>query len=184
MNARKDKLVELFGRYIDLDLHLYVGHEIQCDVFDKMKEVAREAYDIVAPRVDAVVDYFDLLPCGEWKKSVEFAALNRYCIVRQSFREIGREVPKCRPTLLNNHCMGFEYTKGEDDGYPDLGWFSIPRDILMADTDDEAKKIVLGKACVVVATKTFELDCLLHKETEVKDKLDNLNMLIGGKVEA
>jgi len=184
MSARKDKLVELFDRYIDLDLHLYVGHELQCDVFDKMKEVAREACNIVAPRVDAVIDYFNSLPCGEWKKSVEFAALNRYCIVRQSFREIGSEVPKYRPTLLNNYNMGFEYTKGEDDEYPDLGWFSIPRDILMVDTDDEAKKIVLGKACVAVGVKTFELDCLLHKETEVKDKLDNMYQLLGGKVEA
>ena len=184
MSARKDKLVELFDRYVDLNLHLYVGHEIQCDVFDEMKEVAREAYDIVAPRVDAVVDYFDSLPYGEWKKSVEFVALNRYCLVRQSFREIGREVPKYRPMQLNNHDMGFEYTKGEDDEYPDLGWFSIPRDILMADTDDEAKKIVLGNACLEVGVKTFELDCLLHKETEVKDKLNNMYMLIGGKVEA
>ena len=62
--------------------------------------------------------------------------------------------------------MGFEWVKGDDDGYPETTCLGFMHELLLEDSDDEVKCMILQMADDDSSAAKFSLGVLLEKESE------------------
>ena len=159
MSERREKLEYLIKEYLDLDNKLYIGHDIQTDVFDESQKILDEVGRIVMPRVDMILDFYKTLPKGEWCKSESFSDWEFCC---------KRGCKRFRPCWLSKNRMGVEWIKGYDDDYPETTCLGFMHELLLEDSDDEVKRMILQKAAYDSGAAKLSLDVLLEKETECR----------------
>jgi len=159
MSERREKLEYLIKEYRDLENKLYIGNDFQTDVFDERKKILDEVGRIVSPRVDMILDFYKTLPKGEWCKSKAFSDWEFWC---------ERGCKRFRPSWLSKNMMGFEWVKGDDDGYPETTYLEFMHELLLEDSDNEVKCMILQKAAYDVGVAKLSLDVLLEKETECR----------------
>ena len=157
MSERKEKLEYLIKEYCDLENKLYIGHDIQTDIFDERQKILDEVGRIVMPRVDMILDFYKTLPKGEWCKSESFSDWEFWC---------ERGCKRFCPCWLSKNTMGFEWVKGDDDGYPETADIGFELELLLEDSDDEVKRMILQKADDDSSAAKFSLGVLLEKESE------------------
>ena len=157
MSERREKLESLIKEYRDLENKLYIGHDFQTDVFDERQKIFDEVGSIVMPRVDMILDFYKTLPKGEWCKSESFSDWEFWC---------ERGCKRFCPCWLSKNTMGFEWVKGDDDGYPETADIGFELELLLEDSDDEVKRMILQKADDDSSAAKFSLGVLLEKESE------------------
>lgn len=162
MSKRREKLEYLIKEYLDLENKLYIGHDIQTDVFDERQKIVDEVGRIVMPRVDMILDFYKTLPKGEWCKSETFSDWEFWC---------ERGCKRLRPYCLSKDMMFFELVKGDDDGYPEITCLKFIHELLLEDSDDEVKCMILQKADDDSSAAKFSLGVLLEKESECSELL-------------
>ena len=157
MSERREKLEYLIKEYRDLENKLYIGHDLQPDVFDERQKILDEVGRIVSPRVDMILDFYKTLPKGEWCKSESFSDWEFWC---------KRGCKRFRPCWLSKNMMGFEWIKGYDDDYPETTCLGFMHELLLEDSDDEVKCMILQMADDDSSAAKFSLGVLLEKESE------------------
>ena len=157
MSERKEKLEYLIKKYLDLENKLFIGHDIQTDVFDERQKIRDEVGRIVMPRVDMILDFFKTLPKGEWCKSESFSDWEFWC--ERGCRTFNAD-------WIDEKRMGFKWVKDYDEGYPVTAHLGFDLELLLEDSDDEVKRMVLQKADDDSSAAKFSLGVLLEKESE------------------
>ena len=168
MSERKEKLEYLIKEYRDLENKLYIGHDFQTDVFDERQKILDEVGRIVSPRVDMILDFYKTLPKGEWCKSETFSDWEFWC---------KRGCKRFRPCWLSKIMMGFEWVQGDDDGYPETANLGFDINMLLEDSDDEVKRIIIKQANAACDESVIVLETTLHNELSIQKRLEAMALM-------
>ena len=159
MSERREKLESIIKEYRDLDKQMYIGNDIQTDVLGEREKRLKAVMEIVKPRIDMILEFYKILPKGEWCKSKNFSDWEKW-------REGGCKTYK--PHWISTDMMGLEWLEGYDDGYPETAHLGFELELLLEDSDDEVKRMILQKAAYDSGAAKLSLDVLLEKETECR----------------
>lgn len=168
MSERREKLEYLIKEYLDLENKLYIGHDIQTDVFDERQKILDEVGRIVRPRVDMILDFYKTLPKGEWCKSESFSDWEFWC---------ERGCKRFRTCWLSKNMMGFEWVKGVDDDYPETTCLGFMHELLLEDSDDEVKRIIIKQANAACDESVIVLETTLHNELSIQKRLEAMALM-------
>jgi hypothetical protein len=168
MSERREKLEYLIKEYLDLDKHLYIGHDIQLDVYDKRTAKVKELEVIVKPRIDAILGFFKSLPEGRWRTSKYFCTWQYFC---------RRDSKNYKVEWIAEDKIGCEFYDGEDDGYPNRECFTIENELLLVDDEQEVKRMILKRARQDCDAEVLELEFLLGKEQCYQKRLEAMELM-------
>lgn len=169
MSERREKLEYLIKEYRDLENKLYIGHDFQPDVFDERQKILDEVGRIVSPRVDMILDFYKTLPKGEWCKSESFSDWEKW-------RKGGCKTYK--PDWISTDLMCLKWLEGYDDGYPETAHLGFELELLLEDSDDEVKRIILKMANEDAYGAKNRLEDILSNEEKCLNELDSLSRAI------
>lgn len=137
--TRREKLTSIIERVEGLNSKLYIGHEIQHEVFEKREDLIKEFCEIVKPRVDLIVGLLREMPDGAWKKPRRRGDPELRSVCKYAAR---KNRPRYRCEVVGANLTSFSCLIGEDDGAPERDWFSMPTAWLVENDDEKVKEIL------------------------------------------
>ena len=149
---RKEQIGSLLNRYIELSDKLYIGHDIQTDVYNEREGILKQIEEVSLDRINFIFSVFDSLPKGEWCKPSgkgTFEALRWY-------RELLKPVPLIA-SWARKESVGYHFCIGEDDEYPETAILEIPIDWLTEDENDVRHQMLIA-ADYLATLKFRDLD--------------------------
>ena len=171
---RKDQIESLFNRYIELNDKLYIGHDLQTDVYDEREGILKQMEDVSLDRINFIFSVFDSLPKGEWckpNKSSPFG--NDTFEALRWYRELLKPVPLI-VSWAKKESVGYHFCIGEDDGYPETATLAIPIDWLTEEDDDVRYQMIFAASNLA----TLEFMNLDARRSEAKNVLHLLSDLL------
>ena len=154
---RKEQIESLLNRYLELEEKLYIGHELQTDVYNEREGILKQIEEVSLDRINFIFSVFDSLPKGEWCKPNKSSPCgNDTFEALRWYRELLKPVPLIA-SWARKESVGYHFCIGEDDGYPETATLEIPIDWLTEDENDVRHQMLIA-ADYLATLKFRDLD--------------------------
>lgn len=167
---RKEQIEGLVKRYLELEKRLYIGHDIQIDVYDEMKAVLGQIQEVSKDRIEFILSVFDTLPKGEWCQPDKCRTISNSIFQAMAWiRE--KKTKYINAVWLTKWIVGFHFCVGEDDGYPEIATWEFHVEWLSEEDEAEVRYEIISKA-EVFSTSIFRgLSDRASEAKKVSDKI-------------
>lgn len=153
----KENIGSLVDRYLGLADKLYIGNDLQTDVYNEREGILNQIEELVQDRIKFILVVFDSLPKGEWCKPNKSSPCgNDTFEALRWYRELLKPVPLIA-SWARKESVGYHFCIGEDDGYPETATLEIPIDWLTEDENDVSHQMLIA-ADYLATLKFRDLD--------------------------
>ena len=172
---RKEQIESLLNRYLELAEKLYIGHELQTDVYNEREVILKQMEEVSLDRINFIFSVFDSLPKGEWCKPNKSSPCgNDTFEALRWYRELMKPVPLIA-SWARKESVGYHFCIGEDDGYPETATLEIPIEWL-TEEDDEVRYQIICAASNLATLEFRNLDDRLSNAKCVSDAINDMRV--------
>ena len=159
----KKYIEEIIENLRNLDSRLYIGHNLDVEVFDIKRTLLAEFTKSSEIRVGRILHIFSSFPEGKWRK-MSYPLIYAY-IRRIKEKNVAHSGLTCKWFDKETSNFGYEYHYGWDDGYPEMDFITIPMKWLYIDESKLFSEMLKDVECSIkLAIAEMEDNLILERK--------------------